>query len=110
VAKDRKRKEAEITPSELLIILAALLKEALAIEHDLTGRLSQHPKLKSLLKQHLGYQELVDQLTWELERPLASYLRAIKAVSASGAGAAMGPSGPASAASRYEIRTPAQRT
>ena len=66
-------------PSSKLLDLAALLKEALSIEHDLTDRLSQHPKDKSLLKQHKEYQQLVGRLTGDLESALASYLSRIKA-------------------------------
>ena len=66
-------------PGSKLLDLATLLKEAISIEHDLTDRLSQHPKDKSLLKQHKEYQQLVGRLTTELESALASYLSRIKA-------------------------------
>ena len=61
-----------------LLALAALLKEALQIELDLTKRLLQNPKEKTLLRQHKQYQRLVGQLTCELERALACYLARIQ--------------------------------
>lgn len=67
-----------LTPNKLLA-LAALLKNALSIEQDLAGRLSQHPKEKSLLKQHKEYQRLVAQLTGEMDRSLDICLAGIKA-------------------------------
>ena len=67
-----------ILPRDKLLALATLLKEALYIEHDLNGRISQHPNQKSLLKQQKEYQQLVGQLTWELETALTTYLARIK--------------------------------
>jgi hypothetical protein len=89
-------------PRDELLALATLLKEALCIQHDLTGRLSQYPKRKSLLKQHKEYRQLVDQLTGELERVLASYLARIKAARGPGACTAKRPSGRASAVFRSQ--------
>jgi hypothetical protein len=72
--KDRTRMEAEFMandkalPRSELLDLATLLHEARSIEHDLTGRLFQHPKNKSLLKQRKQYRQLVRQLASELER------------------------------------------
>jgi hypothetical protein len=62
-----------------MLALTTLLKEALSIEHDLAARLSQRPKQKSLLKQHRDYRQLVEHLSWELERTLATYLAILKA-------------------------------
>ena len=98
-------------PGNSLLALANLLKEALCIEHDLTVRLSQRPKEKSLLKQYKEYQELVWQLTCELERALASYLARIRTAKGPDDCVAKGPSGRAAAASRPTgRRTPARRT
>ena len=69
-------------PQDQLLALASLLKEALAIKHDLTGRIAQHPNQKSLLKQHKEYQQLVARLSWELDRELTGYLARIKALRA----------------------------
>jgi hypothetical protein len=44
-------------PQDQLLALASLLKEALAIKHDLTGRIAQHFNQKSLLKQYKEYQQ-----------------------------------------------------
>jgi hypothetical protein len=87
-------------PPNRLLALAALLKEARCIERDLAGRLSRHPKQKSVLKQHGEYQRLVAQLTCEFEAVLARYVARIKTVSGPDEGAAMRPSGQASAACR----------
>jgi hypothetical protein len=107
--------EAEFTandnalPHDELLALAALLKGALCIEHDLSGQLSRHPQEKSLLKRHKEYRQLVGQLTGELERALARYSARIKAAAELGACTAMGPAGRAAAASRPEgRRTPAR--
>src|SRR5260370_23388708 len=67
-----------------LLALATLWKEAVCIEHDLSGRLSQNPKERSLLKQHRDYQQVVGQLTCELERSLELYLARIKAAAGPG--------------------------
>jgi hypothetical protein len=91
-------------PRNKLLALATLLKEALCIERDLTGRLSQHPKQKSLLKQHKEYRQLVEQLTRELEKALASYLAKTKPAAGPGARKAMRPSDRASAISRSDKR------
>jgi hypothetical protein len=61
-----------------LLALATLLKKALSIEADLIGRLSQHPKEKSLLKQHKEYKQLIGRLTGELGRALARYLAKLR--------------------------------
>jgi hypothetical protein len=62
-------------PSNELLAFATLLEEALRIEDDLTRRLSQHPKQKSLLKLQKEYQQLRRRLAYELERALTSYLK-----------------------------------
>jgi hypothetical protein len=49
-------------PRDELLALARLLKEARCIEHDLAGRLAQHPIRKFLLTQHNEYQQLVGSL------------------------------------------------
>jgi hypothetical protein len=93
-------------PSDEILALARLLKEALSIEHDLTGRLSKRPAEKSLLRQHKEYRQLVEQLAWELERTLARYLTRSKAPAGP---TPTRPSGRASAALRPEgRRTPAR--
>lgn len=77
--KDRERMEAELmaidnaSPRCKLLDIASLFYEARSIEHDLTGRLLQHPKNKSLLKQRKQYRQLVRQLTFEFERALARF-------------------------------------
>ncbi len=85
-------------PRNRLLALAELLKEALSIEHDLAGRLSRHPKQKSLLKQHQEYQRLVGQLTYEFEEALAGFVARIKAARGPDEDTAMRPSGRLSAA------------
>jgi len=98
-------------PHDELLVFTTLLKEALYIKHDLAGRLSQHPRQKSLMKQHQEYQELVGQLTAEFERALANYLTSIKAAAERAARTAMKPSGRPSAACRpTERRTCTQCT
>jgi len=82
---------ANALPRNELLALATLLKEALCVEHDLAGRLSQRPKGETLLKQHKEYQQLVGQLTWEFERALASYLAALKAAAGPDGSAARRP-------------------
>ena len=67
-----------VLPRDKLLALATLLKEALYIDQDLTGRVSQHPNQKSLLKQQKEYRQLVRRLTWELETALARRLARIK--------------------------------
>jgi|HubBroStandDraft_4_1064222.scaffolds.fasta_scaffold324178_2 hypothetical protein len=96
-------------PYKKLLALAALLKEARGIEHDLAGRLFQHPKQKSLLKQHKEYRRLVEELTCEFEGALASYLARIKAVDGPVAYTATGPSGRSAAACRSAWRRPPAR-
>ena len=93
-------------PRNKLLALATLLKEAVCIEHDLTGRLSQHPKQESLLKQRKDYQQLVGQLTWELERALARYLARIRAANWPEAGPAAAASARASGAPRPKKKRP----
>jgi|SRR5271157_2681005 len=78
-------------PCNELLALATLLKAARCIQRDLTGRLSQHPKEKSLLKQDKEYRQLVGQLTCEFERALASYLARIRAATGPGGCTATGP-------------------
>lgn len=96
-------------PGDRLLALATRLKEAVCIDHDLTGRLSQHPEEKSPLKQHEEYRRLVRQLTCGLERALASYLARINAAAGPDGCTARRPSGLASAASLPEgRRTPAR--
>jgi len=110
--QDRQRTEAELmakdstVPDNEILALATLLKEALCIEHDLTGRLSKRPAKKSLLKLHEEYQQVVEQLTWELERALARYLTRSKAAAER---AAMRRSGRASVALRPTGRGAAAR-
>jgi len=79
-----------ILPSNELVALATLLKEALCIEHDLTVRLFKRPAEKSLLRQHKEYRQLAEQLTWELERALARYLTRLKAAAGPKAGTPRG--------------------
>jgi hypothetical protein len=96
-------------PAGNLLALATLLKEALHIEQDLAGRLAKHPRQKSFSKQHKEYQQLVEQLIWELERALDRYLTRIATADRPGPGTATRPSGRASAASRNaRRRTPAR--
>ena len=85
-------------PQDKLLALATLLKEALCIKHDLTGRIAQHPNQESLLKQYKEYQQLVARLNWELDRELTRYLARIKG-DMSSARAALRTSSRASAAS-----------
>jgi hypothetical protein len=88
------------------LALATLLKEALRIERDLTRRLSEHPERKSLLKLHKEYQQLVEDLTWELKRALASYLKKLRAANGPEAGPATAPSARASGAPRPKKKRP----
>jgi hypothetical protein len=67
------------SPRCKLLDVASLLYEARSIERDLSGRLFQHPKNKSLLKQRKQYRQLVRQLAFEFERALASDSTSIKA-------------------------------
>ena len=115
MAQNRERMEDELIagdkalPRDKLLALATLLKEARRIEHDLTGRLSQRPEEKFLVRQHKEYQRLVGQLTWEVERALDCYLARFKAPAGPGARTAITPSGRASASSRPAGRhTPAR--
>ena len=96
-------------PRDRLPALATLLKEALAIQQDLAGRLARHPKQRSLLLKQIEYRQLVERLCGEFETALAGYLRKLKALYGAAAGTGTRPSGRASGARRRQKKRTSSR-